>query len=38
MLLELELERNERVRAVLAAYDGLAEEEKALFRLAAGIG
>ena len=38
MLLELELERNDRVRAVLAAYKGLAEEEKALFRLAAGIG
>ena len=37
MLLEPELERNERVRAVLAAYDELAEEEKALFRLAAGI-
>ena len=38
MLLELELERNERVRAVLTAYEELAEEEKALFRLAAGIG
>ena len=37
MLLELELERNERVRAVLTAYEELAEEEKALFRLAAGI-
>ena len=37
MLLEPELERNDRVRAVLAAYDELAEEEKALFRLAAGI-
>ena len=37
MLLELELERNERVRAVLTAYEELAEEEKSLFRLAAGI-
>ena len=37
MLLELELERNERVRAVFTAYEELAEEEKALFRLAAGI-
>ena len=37
MLLELELERNERVGAVLTAYEELAEEEKALFRLAAGI-
>ena len=37
MLLELELERNDRVRAVLAAYEEMTEEEKALFRLAAGI-
>ena len=37
MLLELELERKQRVRAVLAAYEELTEEEKALFRLAAGI-
>ena len=37
MLLDLELERNERVRAVLIAYEGLAEEEKALLRLAAAI-
>ena len=37
MLLELELERNERVRAVLTAYEEMTEEEKALFRLAAGI-
>ena len=36
-LLDLELERNERVRAALTAYEELAEEEKALFRLAAGI-
>ena len=38
MVLELELRRNERVRAAVAAYEELAEEEKALFRLAAGIG
>ncbi len=37
MLLELELERNDRVRAVLATYEEMTEEEKALFRLAAGI-
>ena len=36
-LLDLELERNERVRAALTAYQELAEGEKALFRLAAGI-
>ena len=36
-LLDLELERNERVRAAVAAYQELAEGEKALFRLAAGI-
>ena len=36
-LLDLELERNERVRAIVAAYQELAEGEKALFRLAAGI-
>ena len=34
-LLDLELERNNRVRAVLTAYEELAEGEKALFRLAA---
>ena len=37
MLLDQELEKNERVRATLTAYQELAEEEKALFRLAAGI-
>ncbi len=37
MLLELELQRNERVRAAVAAYEELADEEKALFRLAVGI-
>ena len=36
-LLDLELERNELVRAVVAAYQELTEGEKALFRLAAGI-
>ena len=36
-LLNLELERNNRVRAVLNAYEELAEGEKALFRLAAEI-
>ena len=36
-LLDLELERNERARAIVAAYQELAEGEKALFRLAAGI-
>ena len=36
-MLELELERNDRVRAVLAAYEEMTDEEKALFRLAAGI-
>ena len=36
-LLDLELERNERVRAAVVAYQELAEGEKALFRLAAGI-
>ena len=38
MLLELQLAGNERVRTLVAAYEELAEEEKALFRLAAGIG
>ena len=38
MVLDLELRRNERVRAAVAAYEELAEDEKALFRLAAGIG
>ncbi len=37
MLLELQLEGNERVRAVVTAYEELAEEDKILFRLAAGI-
>ena len=37
MLLDQELEKNEKVRAALTAYQELAEEEKALFRLAAGI-
>ena len=37
MLLDLELQRNERVRAAVAAYEELAEKEKALFRLAVGI-
>ena len=36
-LLNLELERNNRIRAVLNAYEELAEGEKALFRLAAEI-
>ena len=36
-LLELELQRNERVRAAVVAYEELADQEKALFRLAAGI-
>ena len=36
-VLELELQRNERVRAAVAAYQELAAEEKALFRLIAGI-
>ena len=36
-LLDLELERNERVRAAVAAYQELEEGEKALFRIAAGI-
>ena len=37
-VLELELQRNERVRAAVAAYQELAAEEKATFRLAVGIG
>ena len=37
MLLELQLAENERVRAVVTAYEELADEEKILFRLAAGI-
>ena len=36
-MLNLELERNNRIRAVLNAYEELAEGEKALFRLAAEI-
>ena len=37
MLLELQLAENERVRGVVTAYEELADEEKILFRLAAGI-
>ena len=37
MLLEIQLAENERVRAVVTAYEELAEEEKILFRLATGI-
>ena len=37
MLLELQLAENERVRTVVTAYEELADEEKILFRLAAGI-
>ena len=37
MLLHLQLEGNERVHAVVIAYKELTEEEKILFRLAAGI-
>lgn len=37
MLLDFQLEGNERVRAVVTAYEELTEEEKILFRLAAGI-
>ena len=37
MLLARQLEDNERVHALVTAYEKLAEEEKALFRLAAGI-
>ena len=36
MLLALQLEGNERVHALVTAYEELAEEEKILFRLAAG--
>ena len=36
-LLDLELERNERVRAVVVAYQELTEGEKTLFHVAAGI-
>ena len=36
-LLDLELGEERRVRAAVAAYQELAEGEKALFRLAAGI-
>ena len=36
-LLDLELERNERVQSVVVAYQELEEGEKALFRMAAGI-
>ena len=38
MMLDLELQRNERVKVLAAAYEELAEDEKALSRLAAGIG
>ena len=37
VLLDLELERNERVRKALTAYQELDEAEQALFRLATGI-
>ena len=37
ILLDLELERNERVRKALTAYQELDEAEQALFRLATGI-
>ena len=37
MLLALQLEGNQRVHALVTAYEELAEEEKILFRLAAGI-
>ena len=37
MLLETQLEGNERVRAVVTAYEELWEDERILFRLAAGI-
>ena len=37
MLLELQLAENDHVRAVVTAYEQLAEDEKILFRLAAGI-
>ena len=37
VLLEIQLAENERVRAVVTAYEELAEEEKILFRLATGI-
>lgn len=37
MLLEIQLEGNERVRAVVRAYEELSEDERILFRLTAGI-
>ncbi len=37
MLLEIQLAENDHVRAVVTAYEQLAEDEKILFRLAAGI-
>ena len=37
MLLEFELQKNEQVQAAVASYWELTEEERALFRLAAGI-
>ena len=37
MVVEHELERNAKVRAVVGAYQELTETEKALFRLAVGI-
>lgn len=36
-LLHIQLDGNERVRALVTAYEELAEEEKILFRLAAGM-
>ena len=37
MLLEIQLEGNERVRAAVRAYEELSEDERILFRLATGI-
>ena len=37
MLLEIQLEGNERLRALVRAYEDLSEDERILFRLAAGI-
>ena len=36
MLVERELERNTKLRAVVGAYEELAEDDKAIFRLAVG--
>ena len=37
MLLDIQLEGNERLHALVTAYEELAEEEKILFRLAVGV-